>query len=501
MIVLILKFEYKCFTFIFFNCRNCNKDDVPVWMEAIHSEIKNGQRKIIDSIFTHKNSNYFQHDYKRAKAKSSVPSSDKQEDLSEIKSNPSDSIGAGIVKRNLFEIKYDTQSIDEILEIAKYKDKKCCHTNTPEKHFSLDGDIWETISNVSHLSFTDSIPSSVSTDRPPSCTYSFSSYGTQPCKEELLYVTDIDTENFKACQVSVRKMSLSSWWGPKTKHLTYSKEQSDLSSQSQHLTDPKDVCNPISLVPESMELRTHKESDKESSVHEFEYEYMDFESNSEETDIDMSLCDNENDLRESFEAMNDMDDDIALDLNELRSLVEGRGCSSVLDLHLNINHIIDETPILGPKSSQIKQELKEYYLELMKEVYPWYEIDEPAKFWSEWEPRQNMQKKKTKMSVNGRKYFVKPPNPEHSYAFRKQSVENNDFCQLEEEIIEASQAVVDSRKCLFCGALGDQNDRLAGRILPFRFNEWAHLNCALWSSEVYETMDGSLQNVMAAAST
>ena len=74
--------------------------------------------------------------------------------------------------------------------------------------------------------------------------------------------------------------------------------------------------------------------------------------------------------------------------------------------------------------------------------------------------------------------------PEHSYAFRKQSVENNDFCQLEEEIIEASQAVVDSRKCLFCGALGDQNDRLAGRILPCRFNEWAHLNCALWSSEV-----------------
>ena len=96
-------------------CKIVTKNDVPVWMEAIHSEIKNGQRKIIGSIFTHNNSNYFQHDYKRAKAKSSVPSSDKQEELSEIKSNPSDSIGAGIVKRNLFEIKYDTQSIDEIL--------------------------------------------------------------------------------------------------------------------------------------------------------------------------------------------------------------------------------------------------------------------------------------------------------------------------------------------------------------------------------------------------
>ena len=36
-------------------------------------------------------------------------------DISKIKSNPSDSIGADIVKINLFEIKYDTQSIKEIL--------------------------------------------------------------------------------------------------------------------------------------------------------------------------------------------------------------------------------------------------------------------------------------------------------------------------------------------------------------------------------------------------
>ena len=28
-----------------------------------------------------------------------------------------------------------------------------------------------------------------------------------------------------------------------------------------------------------------------------------------------------------------------------------------------------------------------------------------------------------------------------------------------------------------------------------RYNEWVHVNCALWSSEVYETVDGSLQNI------
>ena len=31
--------------------------------------------------------------------------------------------------------------------------------------------------------------------------------------------------------------------------------------------------------------------------------------------------------------------------------------------------------------------------------------------------------------------------------------------------------------------------------MHFRHNEWVHVNCALWSSEVYEEVDGSLQNV------
>ena len=31
-------------------------------------------------------------------------------------------------------------------------------------------------------------------------------------------------------------------------------------------------------------------------------------------------------------------------------------------------------------------------------------------------------------------------------------------------------------------------------------NEWVHANCALWSSEVYEEVDGSLQNVSQALS-
>ena len=33
------------------------------------------------------------------------------------------------------------------------------------------------------------------------------------------------------------------------------------------------------------------------------------------------------------------------------------------------------------------------------------------------------------------------------------------------------------------------------RLLNMDINRWAHLNCALWSSEVFETMNGALMNV------
>ena len=33
------------------------------------------------------------------------------------------------------------------------------------------------------------------------------------------------------------------------------------------------------------------------------------------------------------------------------------------------------------------------------------------------------------------------------------------------------------------------------RLLNYRKSSWIHLNCALWSNDVYETRDGSLANV------
>ncbi|KAK3099196.1 hypothetical protein FSP39_000848 [Pinctada imbricata] len=53
----------------------------------------------------------------------------------------------------------------------------------------------------------------------------------------------------------------------------------------------------------------------------------------------------------------------------------------------------------------------------------------------------------------------------------------------------------DDRRCAFCQGKGDGDSDGPGRLLNMDVNKWAHLNCALWSSEVYETLNGALMNV------
>ncbi|NXO00342.1 KMT2B methyltransferase, partial [Rhinopomastus cyanomelas] len=56
----------------------------------------------------------------------------------------------------------------------------------------------------------------------------------------------------------------------------------------------------------------------------------------------------------------------------------------------------------------------------------------------------------------------------------------------------------DERLCALCLERGDQPCQEAGRLLYLGQNEWAHVNCALWSAEVVEEGDGALRNVHAA---
>ncbi|GLG97653.1 Histone-lysine N-methyltransferase trr [Gryllus bimaculatus] len=53
----------------------------------------------------------------------------------------------------------------------------------------------------------------------------------------------------------------------------------------------------------------------------------------------------------------------------------------------------------------------------------------------------------------------------------------------------------DTRKCMFCHQVGDGVADGPARLLNFDVDKWVHLNCALWSDEVYETVNGALMNL------
>lgn len=53
----------------------------------------------------------------------------------------------------------------------------------------------------------------------------------------------------------------------------------------------------------------------------------------------------------------------------------------------------------------------------------------------------------------------------------------------------------DTRKCMFCNNVGDGVADGPARLLNFDVDKWVHLNCALWSDGVYETVNGALMHL------
>lgn len=53
----------------------------------------------------------------------------------------------------------------------------------------------------------------------------------------------------------------------------------------------------------------------------------------------------------------------------------------------------------------------------------------------------------------------------------------------------------DVRKCIFCHQIGDGVADGPSRLLNYDVDKWVHLNCALWSDGVYETVNGALMNL------
>ena len=184
----------------------------------------------------------------------------------------------------------------------------------------------------------------------------------------------------------------------------------------------------------------------------------------------------------------------AVNFNTIQLQTDKEGYTSILEFHLDLLKACKSLPLHGPASHQQKviDKMKEVYFNAIELVFPWFNVKQPAMYYE---------------SATSCKNAVKPPNGiefdcwDHHYASFEVALSNyktnspDDSSQTYDYSQNFHRHMPDTRKCQFCGQLGDREERLSGRLLYYRHNEWVHVNCSLWSSEVYEEVDGSLQNV------
>ncbi|XP_052433256.1 histone-lysine N-methyltransferase 2A [Carassius gibelio] len=198
------------------------------------------------------------------------------------------------------------------------------------------------------------------------------------------------------------------------------------------------------------------------------------------------------------------------------------------------DHLEDEETL--PEDQRPTDLARSYYLKVLEEVYGWFNSQDPKI----WDPCSKH------LPAGMLSHAVMPPNYEHVYAqWRERDVcskaldsapqmtgRHMDVKMGEEEDLSTPLAhnpkghfmdmralrmnlkgkksrpaksdldtgwsKDDERQCVLCQKYGDAKASDAGRLLYLGQNEWAHVNCTMWSAEVFEEDNGSLLHVHSA---
>ncbi|XP_041733284.2 histone-lysine N-methyltransferase 2A-like isoform X2 [Coregonus clupeaformis] len=223
--------------------------------------------------------------------------------------------------------------------------------------------------------------------------------------------------------------------------------------------------------------------------------------------------------------------DSPLDLESVEKKLAAGRYKSVLEFSDDIVKII-QTAINSdggqPENRKANSMVKSFFIRQMERVFPWFKVKE-SRFWETHKFSNN-----SGLLPNA----VLPPSLDHNYA---QWQEREEIARAEQplrkKIIPAPcpktpgepdfptspppprpllpppppmlhdlsredspellppPGISDNRQCALCLKYGDDNINEGGRLLYIGQNEWTHVNCALWSAEVFEDDDGSLKNV------
>ncbi|XP_012585952.1 PREDICTED: histone-lysine N-methyltransferase 2B [Condylura cristata] len=151
-----------------------------------------------------------------------------------------------------------------------------------------------------------------------------------------------------------------------------------------------------------------------------------------------------------------------------------------------------------PPERRAGGQTKGLLLKLLEAAFGWFDAHDP-KYW----------RRSTRLPNGVLPNAVLPPSLDHVYAqWRQQEPETPESGQppgdpsagtaCQGKGPAASSHLEDPRQCALCLKYGDADSKEAGRLLYIGQNEWTHVNCAIWSAEVFEENDGSLKNVHAA---
>ncbi|XP_055614538.1 histone-lysine N-methyltransferase trithorax, partial [Uranotaenia lowii] len=168
-----------------------------------------------------------------------------------------------------------------------------------------------------------------------------------------------------------------------------------------------------------------------------------------------------------------------ISLVDIKHKINGNEYYSLQDFNYDMNNLI---------SSIASDDLSTAYKEFLSETFPWFQNE-------------------TKACTDALEEAMcgeEMGEYTHSTAIEletDQKVPSIDIPldDIEDYFYEAPE-LKDVRSCMFCRAQGEGLPLHESRLLYCGQNNWAHTNCALWSAEVFEEIDGSLQNVHSAAS-
>ncbi|XP_028317360.1 histone-lysine N-methyltransferase 2B isoform X3 [Gouania willdenowi] len=209
--------------------------------------------------------------------------------------------------------------------------------------------------------------------------------------------------------------------------------------------------------------------------------------------------------QESSDALLSNEEQPICDLNAVQRKFEAGGYTSVKFFHADIMSVL--TTCLGKEElladdQKPTTQAKLHYIDVMKRVFSWFAALNSKKL------NMNSEEFPSGMLPEA----VLPPSLEHSYAQwleRTYHLKESRADQTEKtnsvlfsvkapqpglpQFPQESLSGEDMRQCALCQEYGDSSPSEAGRLLYLGQNEWAHVNCCIWSAEVYEDKCALLQ--------